>query len=82
MVQLDVVLCPHPLIGRRGYHEVCSAVCNTVQLDQSVQVVIEVLEHVAREEKIEFTGSERERIQSAGADVVQATQPAELDGLT
>jgi hypothetical protein len=46
-----------------------------------VQVVIEVLEHVTREEKVEFAGPERKRIQSAGADVVQATKAAELDGL-
>ncbi len=80
-MQLDVVLCPHPLIGRHGYHEVCVAVCHTVQLDQSAQVVIDVLEHVAREEKVEFAGPERKRVQSAGVDVLQATQSAELDGL-
>jgi hypothetical protein len=81
-MQLDVVLCPHPLIGGHGYHEVCIVVCDTVHLGQSAQVVIDVLEHVAREEKVECVVPERKRTQSAGVHVLQATQPAELDSIT
>ena len=69
------MLGPHPLIGGSGYQQVCAAVRDTVQLGQSTQVVIDVLQHVTRQEEVERPGAERQGLEMP---VLTLSKPREL----
>src|SRR5205807_8612799 len=70
-----------PLVGGNGDHEGRAIGGDPPELDQRAVVVLDVLEHVAGEKKVELAALERQRLQPTEPNAVQPTPMTEGDGV-
>lgn len=79
VVKCGIVLAPEPSVGRDSGEQTAAGDADTPQLEQRGAIVVEVLEHVGRQDQIERVIRKRQAFDSSLARSIEPSLPAELD---